>query len=241
MDKELQEDDLTEDTADASDRLSEEELEAVKQLDETLAVVFDQRAAAQRNKRHGFDQPWEILARQMCLLTPQSYGTRLQNYFCEYFDWSKVPASLDRGDAIDGGHVEIKTSVLTRSNRSVNLVQIRPYQDIAGYRCFVIDSGADYVVHRFDLTAAQMKSEIALVGSNAHGTKQAANQNSNREYAVRFSLSPDDTTAIRWMSNYHHSTFMPERLTKRLEARALAQAEASAAQDSETAELPDSE
>lgn len=200
-------------------RLTKAERERVDQLDITLGTMFDQRAAAQRDKRHGFDQPWEILARELCLLTPQAYGLRLQNFFCEYFDWDPVKSSLDRGDAFDKGHVEIKSSVLSRSNRQVNLVQIRPYQDIKGYRVFVVDSTDGYVVHRFDLTKKQMTTELGLIGRNAHGTNISAAANSNREYSIRFPMEPGDTTYERWKQRYHRSTFIPERLDQRLAAR----------------------
>ena len=50
-------------------------------------------------------------------------------------------ARLDRGDVVnsEGSYWEVKLTIITASNPGVNFVQIRPHQDISGYRCFVID------------------------------------------------------------------------------------------------------
>ena len=185
----------------------------VAELDALIAGLDGARAAA-RAADDLLNLPWEVFIRMQRLETPQAYGTTIQKYLTRFYDWARVPASADRGDVVDRGpldptgcaqlaagrYYEIKVTLITPRNTNTNFVQIRPYQSIDGYRLFVVDR--DYQLWRFDLTKAQMANELALVGSNAHGTKVAANDNINREYAVRFEWSDADATWRRWTARY---------------------------------------
>jgi hypothetical protein len=170
-------------------------------LDSVLAYVGGIRREAKRDARFGFDGPWLRFARLMLLLTPQAYGTRMQRYFTEWYGWRTVGAKDDAGDACDGGEqVEVKVSFITDTNAKANFVQIRPWQGIDGYRCFVIDQ--DLRIWRFDLTKAQMTRELAMLGTVAHGTAGAVEANLNREYAVRLAWDARNGHLQRWLHRY---------------------------------------
>lgn len=173
-------------------------------LDAVIATLDTERKNAQSRKTRKAEmtQPWSLFIRRMRLLTSQSWGTRVQNYLCTFYGWTTVRQTLNRGDATveDGSYIEIKATMITTSNLAANFVQIRPYQDIAGYRMFVVDPA--YKVWRFDLTKAQMAAELAAVGANAHVAQGSSDANSNREYAIRFTWLPEDEDRKRWLANY---------------------------------------
>lgn len=170
-------------------------------LDEIIAQLDGIRAAASGDRRYGFDEPWAVFSRRMRMLPSQSYGVRIQQWLTEFYGWTSVPASADRGDVRDatGAHWEVKVTFLTVTNRLANFVQIRPHQRIAGYELFVITDDMDVV--RFHLTRAQMHAELGLLGSLAHGTSAAAAGHTNREYAIRLDLS--SMHGQRWLRQYH--------------------------------------
>ncbi|RJL21244.1 hypothetical protein [Bailinhaonella thermotolerans] len=173
---------------------------ALASLEVALALIEDVRRQSARDPRYAFDQPWPIFIRLMRLLTPQSYGTRVANYLAEFYGWSLVPQGADRGDVTDarGAHYEVKVSFVSRNQ--VNFVQIRPHQQITGYRLFVVTPGGDLV--RFDLTTGQMREEIAASGRLAHGTRRAAAGQRRLEYAMRFTWSAGTPVHDRWMRAY---------------------------------------
>lgn len=181
----------------------------VAELDELIAALDTVRAAAARSKEFGFDQPWPVFIRLMRLLTPQSYGARIQNRLARSFNWTVVPASLDRGDVVDasGRYFEVKVTLITESNPGANFVQIRPHQDIAGYHCFVVQQ--DYTVVHLRLTKAQMARELAALGSSAHGTTTAVARNGTRELAIRLAWTPTSGDAARWIRRYGQGTITP--------------------------------
>lgn len=173
-------------------------------LDALIGLLDQVRADAAGAAEYGFSDPWPVFLRRMRLLTPQSYGTRIQNRFAAERGLQVVPASLDRGDVVDGdgGHWEVKASMVTATNRQVNVVQIRPWQDIVGYHVLVATDTFELV--HLQLSKAQMAAELDLIGSNAHGTDLVAQANTHREYAIRFPWTPDDgeSTAARWVARY---------------------------------------
>ena len=175
----------------------------LKALDKAVEVLDRERAAAQtEGRRYGFDEPLPVFLRLMRMLTPQSYGARFQNRMAELFEWESVPASLDRGDIRDaaGDYHEIKVTFITPSNPGVNFVQLRPYQDIAGYHLFIVER--DYNLVHLWLSKEAMAGEIAQMGAAAHGTKAAHAANTNQEFAIRFPWDRNHSITKRWLSSY---------------------------------------
>jgi hypothetical protein len=183
-----------------SGALSDERRKELARLDGTIAVLDEVRSGSQstRARRDELELDWQLFARRMRLLTPQSYGTRFQKYFERFYGWTSIPQVLDCGDAATSkGSVEIKVSLITPSNDHTNFVQIRPHQGV-GYRFFVVDE--TYKVWRFDLTARQMKKELELLGETAHGVK--AQGSASKEYAIRFDWKDTDPARRRWLRSY---------------------------------------
>jgi hypothetical protein len=168
-------------------------------LDAQNSVRSHARKKATRVKE--ITEPWGLVALRMHMLSPQSYGSRLETYLMNFYGWERVAPALNRGDVQveDGRYIEIKVSVVD-SYTKVNFVQLRPHQDIDGYRLFVID--AETTVYRFDLTKEQMDHEIKLVGTNSHGTSDVAAANVKKEPSIRFKWSEKTEAYRRWMADY---------------------------------------
>lgn len=196
-------------TSEAGRTLSAEQLAEIRALDEVLERLDTIRALASKSKSYSFDEPWAVFVRRMRMLTPQAYGTRIQNYLAGVLGWTVVGSKLDRGDVVDadGQYWEIKSTIITASNPGVNFVQIRPHQDIAGYHCFVIDR--DYRLVHLRLTKADMAAELARFGSSAHGTTTAVVGNTTREFAIRFPWTPETGIAADWIARYGQATAQP--------------------------------
>lgn len=192
--------------SDESTPLTSGVTDQIAALDAALAALDAVRSGASSDKRFGFDDPWDLFIRKMRMLTPQAYGTRLQNRLAEHFGWEVIGSKLDKGDVLDarGKYHEVKVTLITASNKVANFVQIRPHQQVAGYHLFVIC--ADYTPVHFWLSKAQMDAELGLLGGSAHGTKTANTGLGNREYAIRFEWDLTSATVQRWLRTYARPT-----------------------------------
>ena len=131
------------------------------------------------------------------VLTPQSRSPLWENYFIKKHDCERVNKNEDRGDFKKNGmYYEYKSSGYNQNN-SVNIVQIRPWQDCD----YIIQSISDDGATTFVLTHTEMKLEMEkLKASRAHGTQALVN-NENIEY--RMTLKRDSAHWNRWINNYH--------------------------------------
>lgn len=162
------------------------------------------------NKVWGFDRSWSEFATGLSFLTPQSYGTRLQNRLIKDLGGTSTKSRDNCGDAripsLSSREVEIKCSLLTSVNSSLNLVQIRPWQSV-DYLCTAFDIRDTFTPYVFFLTKEDMAAETkALQANSAHGTRHANAQNANIE--LRFQISFEDTTdphLARWIHSYRRS------------------------------------
>jgi hypothetical protein len=153
------------------------------------------------------DSDWEEFILLMNLKNPQSYGSLIQNRIIKVMNGDKVKPSLNRGDIkINNEYFEIKASILTPTNKVMNLVQIRLWQDIAGYCCFAFDVRVknNFQIHQYYLTHDEMVSEVELLGSSAHGTKIITAENKHNEKAIRIAIEDSDPNFMRWNSIYKH-------------------------------------
>lgn len=169
-------------------------------IDTTIKILDIVREEAIKIKRYGFDDDWVLFMKKMRLLNSQSSGAKYQNRIFESLGWEVVSQKLGKGDVKNSlnQHFEVKASVITTSNPLVNMVQIRPWQDIAGHYIFVIDSFNNYHVTTFYLSKAEMKEEIKLCGQYSHGTTQINEGNQHREYSIRFNWVKKDEIYKRW-------------------------------------------
>jgi hypothetical protein len=131
------------------------------------------------------------------VLTPQSRSPLWQNYFIKKHDCERVSKDENRGDfKKNGRYYEYKCSGYNQNN-SVNMVQIRPWQDCN----YIIQSISDDGATTFVLTHVEMMLEMKkLKASRAHGTQALVN-NENIEY--RMTLKRNSAHWNRWINNYH--------------------------------------
>ena len=121
-----------------------------------------------------------------------------KKYFIKKYDCERVSKDEDRGDfKKNGRYYEYKSSGYNQNN-SVNIVQIRPWQDCD----YIIQSISDDGATTFVLTHAEMMLETRkLKAASAHGTKKALEDNKNKE--LRITLKKDSADWNRWINDYH--------------------------------------
>ena len=131
------------------------------------------------------------------VLSTQSRSPLWENYFIKKHDCERVSKNEDRGDfKKNGKYYEYKSSGYNLDN-SVNMLQIRPWQDCD----YIIQSVSDDGATTFVLTHAEMMLEMKkLKASRAHGTQVLVN-NENIEY--RMTLKRDSADWNRWINNYY--------------------------------------
>ena len=170
------------DSIDKSRRLKET-VESVK--DELIDLTFEQEISEQ--------DFYKISS----VLTPQSRSPLWENYFIKKHDCERVSKNEDRGDfKKNGRHYEYKSSGYNQNN-SVNIVQIRLWQDCD----YIIQSISDDRATTFVLTHAEMMLEMErLKASPAHGTKEIVADNKKIEYMMTVERGSADWD--RWINNY---------------------------------------
>lgn len=179
-------------------------------VQETINNIAKIKKLAQNNPRYGFNDDFNTFINKMLCLTPQSYGMRLQRYFIEKFGFTVLKAHENIGDFKDLNNDpwELKISIITPSNNSLNLVQLRPWQAIKGYYCVVIDTtSSSYQEHIFKLTKEEMAEECDLMKATAaHGTKHANTSNENVELRLSLNTSSTNEHFSRWIKKYKVNT-----------------------------------
>ena len=170
------------------------------EIDTTINVLDIVREEAIKDRRYGFDEDWIPFMKKMRLLTPQSSGARFQNRIFESLGWEPVDQKLGKGDVKNSmnQHFEVKATVITTSNSSANIVQIRPWQEISGHYIFVIDSFNDYKVDTFFLSKSDMNKEVELCANHSHGTKIINKENNHIEWSIRIPWNKEDKVYKRW-------------------------------------------
>ena len=131
------------------------------------------------------------------VLSTQSRSPLWENYFIKKHDCERVSKSENRGDLKKNGrYYEYKSSGYNQNN-SVNILQIRPWQDCD----YIIQSISDDGATTFVLAHAEMMLEMdRLKASPAHGTQEALEDNKTIEYMMR--VERDSADWDRWISNY---------------------------------------
>jgi len=173
-------------------------------IDDAVSKVDCIRAEAKKDKSFGFNWNFDEFLKAMYLLTSQAYGPRIQTRIINELKWVKIKASQNLGDAlamINNTYYEIKVSLISSSNSSMNLVQIRLWQNV-NYLCFWFDiRTSKFSV--YILTHDQMKAETELMmASAAHGTKEANEVNQNVELRLSIKIDENNENFKRWESKY---------------------------------------
>ena len=141
-----------------------------------------------------------------CLLTPQSYGPRIEKRIIKDlgigFRKSKGDGDIEYKNS---KIIEVKSSIIGGTNTKMNVVQIRPFEEIDYYICAAFDvrSYSHLDQHIFLLTKKEMKRECDLIKtSSAHGSKKYSKQNKNVELRFDFEISNKDSIFNRWVKKY---------------------------------------
>ena len=131
------------------------------------------------------------------VLSTQSRSPLWENYFIKKHGCERVKTNENRGDfKKNGRYYEYKSSG-DNQNNSVNMLQIRPWQDCD----YIIQSISDDRATTFVLAHAEMMLEMKrLKASSAHGTKEVVADNRKIEY--RMTLKRGSADWDRWISNY---------------------------------------
>jgi hypothetical protein len=151
------------------------------------------------------NMPWEDFLCGMQFLAPQAYGSRIEKRIIKENKLEKVSSAKGLGDFIDsmGDYWEVKVSLVTHADSKIDIVQIRPWQQVK-YMLVAFDlfnkPNTSYVFH---LSKADMERELKLLkATSAHGTKQANKGNANVEYRFSLNPTPTDEHFSRWCKNY---------------------------------------
>lgn len=147
----------------------------------TKQEIINDGMNAENNRSKYGSYDWSIeynncnlseFSKMMLNLNPQKYGIEMQKYIVFHLNGTNNNASNENGDASleDGKKIETKFSLLTRTNNTLNAVQIRPNHKVDLYLLFGIDVIYDKIF-ALCLTAEQMKRQKL---SSAHGKKETA-------------------------------------------------------------------
>lgn len=159
------------------------------------------------DKSWGFSLPEEKFIYGMSLLTPQSYGGRLERYIANKYGLVKISSQKNTGDLLNPKTqktYEIKNSIITHTNPCLNMVQIRLFQKIDYYVCIGYDI-RDLTLFKkkiFVLSHKDMEKECELYGTNAHGTKKTNTKNKNIEIRFNIKFEENDERFERWCKKY---------------------------------------
>tara|TARA_B100000795_G_C22627021_1_gene371130 strand:+ start:66 stop:638 length:573 start_codon:yes stop_codon:yes gene_type:complete len=164
------------------------------------------REEISKDKNWAVDVSEKDFIKGMSLINPQSYGTKIQNWIQEKLGYTKVNATESRGDIrtiINKNYVEVKVSLLTLVNSTLNMVQIRLFHKVDYYLCVAYDCKdmSNFKKYIFVLTHDQMEKECE--GANAaHGTVSVNQLNENVELRKSIECVKGNPDFERWCKLY---------------------------------------
>jgi hypothetical protein len=125
-------------------------------------------------------------------LTSQSKGPKQEERIIYMFGGKKIKSEADKGDYVDanGNFFEVKCSTPSKNLNVLNIVQIRPHQQIEYYICCFIDDVQYMNNYCFKLSKEQMNDELDMIGHSAHGA--AIKVQLNKEYRISIDLNKLD-------------------------------------------------
>jgi len=163
------------------------------------------------NKKWGFDLDEKDFIKGMSLINPQAYGTRIENFIRQKLGYTKISAKNERGDicsAIDYNDIEVKISLITVVNSTLNMVQIRLFHNVDYYLCIAYDCRdmSNFKKYIFILTHDQMKEECKNANA-AHGTVSINQLNENVELRKSIECVRGNSDFERWCKLYRVDSY----------------------------------
>lgn len=138
-------------------------------------------------------------------MNAQQKASSIERFIYTKLGGTGVKSSLDRGDAkIKEEYYEIKTST-TNKNESLNIRQIRLYQDVDYYICSYINERSLKDSKTYLLSKAEMENEVDKIGGYTHGTIASNENKVNPEYSVTLPVTKDDKHVKRWNEKYWYN------------------------------------
>lgn len=191
------------------EELTNDEIIAMYELQDVINQNF------KKNKEYGFDLDVDSFFLRCRNLKTQIYGLRVQAYLCTLLKYKTTPSSDDCGDfkTRENQDVEFKCSFLDNFAKSINVKQIRNWQDLDFYYVFTVDY-TDYrnISYKcYKLTKQQMEEECSLMNAKpVHSTKK--NNENNEKVELGFSIKVGSEHYDRWEVRY---------LNRKLDLKAL--------------------
>lgn len=157
-------------------------------------LLAEERAKNKNKVEDGLD--FDIfLAACYVKCSSQSYGPKIEKRVLKEFGFKKIPQKDGEGDLLStektkfpffdfelGKKSEIKISYLS-TNKSWNLIQLRPYEKFDYYIFLLIDPYNKCEFEWFILNKDDVNDENFKLNS-IHGTKKSNEQNTNIEYKL---------------------------------------------------------
>lgn len=186
-------------------------------IEDLFKQVQEFRTLSVNNEDFAFNYPLKTFIYAMGLLTPQSYGSRIERYMINRYSFERISSTKGLGDFKDilCQYYELKVSLITATNKDLNMVQLRPYQSGVGmYLMIAIDVRGilnkqqdDIKIYAFLLTKAQLEEEMKtenLHATSAHKHKSAIQDGENVEYRMSLKIKEGDKHFDRWMNKYYN-------------------------------------
>jgi hypothetical protein len=138
--------------------------------------------------------------------SPQKRTGFIEDKMRRLFSWKKVKASEAKGDYIDkdGKYFELKCSS-TNDFNLINLLQIRPWQEVDYYRVIYFDLDEPRKSKSYILSKNEMIAEIEKYGAATHGTKNTNKSNGKIEYSIHLPIENE------WDKQFLDEDFFKER------------------------------
>lgn len=136
-------------------------------------------------------------------ITPQSYGSKIENYKLKQYNLGKISSKKDKGDCVtkNGLFGEIKASFSSNKNE-FRFVQIRPHQNCDFYLFIAINPEEDYKEYQFFIKNDEMKDVLKkMKATSCHGV----NKKDNPE-ELSFTLKFNSANWKYFINNYLYTT-----------------------------------
>lgn len=177
-----------------------------KELDEFLYNFYKLKKAS-KDKRYGFNDNFDLFIKMILFLSPRSYGTKIENRFIEKNNFKKVSSNEKRGDFLyEDNYYEVKSSILTVTNKIANITNIRTYQDIEGYYILIIDARNIKCIKKYlyYLDKNDMGKELECLNAcPTSGTKDVNISNKNIPLSIKLDVNNKNNHFIRWEKKYN--------------------------------------
>ena len=173
-------------------------MEVVKLLNEKNAIKIP-RLSAEELFQYDEEVQMKYAVTEM---KSQQYGKFFENKFIKKHNLEKNNSKHGKGDFNFGGcNFEYKVSVLNETNKAINIVQIRPQEEIHYYIIQVVNA-IEFSQIKFEntffLTQDQIIKELKKTNNNsAHGNKER-----NKIFEYRMSIKYKTPEYDFWNENY---------------------------------------